>query len=131
MITSGVGSGLSLLPFGPVAGTPSPGVFIVDNVIYNFSPDLPGRNVDFYGLVFGNTTTDQINIWGNGPGNGPSSSPGHDTLYRWTPSTGYSPTFTGGTFTLTPVPEPSSFALLGLGGVGLAIGAIRRRQTAV
>ena len=27
-----------------------------------------------------------------------------------------------------PVPEPSSFALLGLGGIGLAIGAYRRRR---
>ena len=30
----------------------------------------------------------------------------------------------------SPVPEPSSFALLGLGGIGLAIGAYRRRMVA-
>jgi len=32
--------------------------------------------------------------------------------------------------TAAPVPEPSSFALLGLGGIGLAIGAYRRRPAA-
>ena len=29
------------------------------------------------------------------------------------------------------VPEPSSFALLGLGGIGLALGAYRRRRAGV
>ena len=33
--------------------------------------------------------------------------------------------------TTVPVPEPSSFALLGLGGFGLAIGAYRRRRATV
>ena len=32
---------------------------------------------------------------------------------------------------LAAVPEPSSFALLGLGGIGFAIGAYRRRGAAV
>ena len=37
----------------------------------------------------------------------------------------------GAVTNLTAVPEPTSFALLGLGGIGLAFGAIRRRRQAV
>jgi|GEM_PF-4416948 hypothetical protein len=42
-------------------------------------------------------------------------------MVTWVPENGAPPA-------LTPVPEPSSFALLGLGGMGLAIGAYRRRR---
>jgi hypothetical protein len=137
-IISGVGAGLSLLPFGPTPGEPAPYVFIVDNVIYNPSPDLPGQNVDYYGLIFGSVSRGEVNIWGNNPRGPylPSAGPGHDTLFLWTSANGYSPTFTSGTFSLTPsgpgpstsVPEPSSFALAAFGGIGLVISAFRRRR---
>lgn len=41
------------------------------------------------------------------------------------------PGFEGIASTSSAVPEPSSFALLGLGGLGLAIGAYRRHRVAV
>ena len=47
-------------------------------------------------------------------------------IFDWFPGTNSYHGFSGGDI----VPEPSTFVLLGLGGIGLAVGAYRRRRAA-
>jgi len=86
--------------------------FIYDNVFY------PGQDslVDQYGVVF--TTAGNPggywNLW--------SSAPGNYSLYESNVAGDYPITVDGGSLDPTPVPEPSTWAmmLIGLAGVGFA-----------
>ena len=120
-VTSGLAIGhYSLEPLGPGEVLTPSGLFFVDNVIY---PMLgPATLLDVWGLIFTNGTT-EINIWGNG---------GTQAYQFYSGANGGYPVegAPNGTF-LFAVPEPSTLALLGLGGICLAVGAIRRRNLSV
>jgi hypothetical protein len=122
----------SLIAVGPaITGSPS-GLFAVDDLIYpnndaanGVSPNI-GSNPSYltnWGLLFGHPgsgSQDEINIWGNGNGDyafGSEMGGNYNILQ-----------LSGGTFTLTPVPEPTSLCLLGIGLSGLAVFALRGRK---
>lgn len=139
-VTSGAEVGTySLLSVGPgitVLPSTTPGItWFVDNLIYPANDAGNGANntgaygfpvihnpsyLDVYGLFFGAGST-QINIFGNGGG---------DYEFTWTTPGGSGGATTGGRFSLTPVPEPASLTLLGLGAAGLLGVAWRRRRAA-
>ena len=112
------------------------GAIFYDNVLYN-PPQKSGANalayVDIEGLLFRDPKTGiEINIYSGSPFSSPATgntgfydNRGHsyalDSFALGSPQT-----IRG--FGSSPVPEPSSFALLGLGGIGLAMNAYRRRR---
>ena len=122
-------SGFLTVTMGPNQGTyplvPGSGVFnagrvnggtdlIVDNLV-NAAAD---PFVDSNGVAF--EAADQsigFNLWGNGPGS-------YTLLDAGGPTTPYTYVLDNGVATLTPVPEPTGVALLGL---GIAAYALRRR----
>lgn len=100
-------------------------------------------NAGTYGLIlFNSDTTGNVNVrWSVGAtttntadgtflqsayANGPNTNMTDPNLSNFT--TGSEVTPLG--FSVTTVPEPSSFALLGLGCIGVAVGSYRRRQAA-
>jgi len=97
-----------------VGGTSNDCIFAYDDLIY------PANSSTSYlttgGLLFGTATGPQINIWGNG-------SPSNYEFGYAIPGS-YLINDTGGTFTLTLVPEPSTMALLGLALVILTLAIV-------
>lgn len=87
----------------------------------------PSYLTQWGGLIFGSNPGTEFHLGAINQGRGQyafSASYGAGQGYFYNPSLG--PT----TVDLHAVPEPSSFALAGLGAIGLAIGAIRRRRVA-
>ena len=90
-----------------------------------------------YGLfLFNSDTTGNVNVrWSVGA---TTTNTANGTFIQSGYATGTNinvtdPTFTAGNTALgfsVSVPEPSSFALLGLGCIGVAVGSYRRRQAA-
>jgi hypothetical protein len=111
----------TLLPGGPGTTYSPSGLFYFDNLVYPGNDAGAGAQAGFVlsnsyltsgGLLFGPVTgsQDEINIYGNGGGD-----------YAFLSEVGGSnniQTSTGGTFTLTPVPEPSALALAGVAAAG-------------
>lgn len=135
---------------GPSVTSPDQINFEVDNLLYpNWAAGSGANNgfsgyplitnpsyLDEFGLVFGGpgSTGQQVavNIWGNGSQGGSIGgvdNPSGDYAMYTQDSTGNNPVQVGGggTFTLTAVPEPSSFILLGTAFVGLGAVCLRRR----
>ena len=115
-VTDGGGpEAMTLIPGGPgYFGVPG---FIVDNVLYY--PANP-QYVDIYGLAF-TASGATWNLWGNGAGSNYS-------LYSYDPNSGYAPD--AGSVTVSGVPEPSTWVMMGLGFAGLAFAGFRARRTA-
>jgi hypothetical protein len=142
VITSGAGGaavGTYSLLTGPTLGpgqslSPS-GLFYIDNVLYpgndaagGVNPNISGNPsyLTDWGLLFapgGGTpgTQNEINIWGNGGAN-------NYAFYSEAGGGYVVQNGSGGTFTLTPVPEPSGLTLLGTGIAGIAVAYSWRRR---
>jgi hypothetical protein len=106
------------------------GAFIYNNAMYptGQNPQYPDTNplLDVYGLLFTDSNQDELNLWGNADGTYTlGSNMGGQTV---TVDISF-----GGT-TITPVPEPINYALVGFGliFVGVSAGRFylgRRRST--
>jgi hypothetical protein len=122
----------SLIAIGPGVTLSPSGLFIVDDLIYPNNNAASGVNPGIstnpsyltnFGLLFGPPGTgsqDEINIWGNGGGD-----------YAFYSEKGGSYNIqvgSGGIFNLTPVPEPASVSLLGIGLAGVSYFVWRRRK---
>lgn len=130
---SAVGS-YSLLPGGPNPQISPSGLFEFDNLIYPANNAGSGVNpngttnpsyLTGFGLLFGQPGTgsqQEINIWGNGGSS--------NYAFYTAVNGGYNiQQGGGGTFTLTAgVPEPSSFLLAGVAGLGLVMGVWWKRK---
>jgi hypothetical protein len=105
----------------PVQATSLDGAFWYDNLLFTNHVSF----VDNSGLLFADGQGHYFNIFSTGS---------TGWIYESLIGGGYAiEQIAPGTFSATgalaSVPEPSSLALLGLGGIGLAIGAYRRRRT--
>jgi PEP-CTERM motif len=110
-------SGVFANPSFPNSATSPDGLFIYDNL---YSP--AGMAFDYSGLLF--TTADNPggywNLW--------ASSPGTYSLYE--SAGGSYPIAEIGTLSVAGAPEPSTWAMLGLGFVALTFVGRRRKRTA-
>ncbi len=92
-----------------VGGAGNNGVFIWDNLVnVSGNPQLTSA-----GLLF-TSGGNQINIWGNSPGN--------YSMWGW--NGGYTPQDDNGVFETTKIPAPGALALIGVAGL---VGSRRRR----
>ncbi len=131
-VTSGAATGVySLIPEGPAVSLSPSGAFLVDDLIYpnnnaasGVNPAI-GSNPSFltnWGLLFGGAGL-EINIFGNGGGD--------YAFLAFSTNTGGFPVFqgSGGAFSLTATPEPTTLAVFGALAVG-AFGVRRRMKVA-
>jgi len=115
-VTDGGGpEAMTLIPGGPgTFGVPG---FNVNNVLYY--PGSP-TYVDLYGLAF-TASGDTWNLCNSG-------CVANYTLYSYNPNSGY--VTDTGALTVSEVPEPATWAMMGLGFAGLAYAGFRARRRA-
>ena len=123
---SGVISGLTNQTISGLSGNPSfpspsyspDGSFIYNNLYYT-----TGMSFDINGVLFGSAQNPggYWNLWG--------ASPGNYSLWESSGSYNY-PIQESGTLSMAAAPEPSTWAMLGLGFVALGFVGRRRQRTA-
>ena len=95
----------------PGSGTSPSGQFTFDNLLFPAGDPL----LDGSGLLFSDTITgDEINVWGNGP------SPAPYSTWEWSSSGGYFLQDNNAAFSLTEVPEPATWTMLGVSLIFMA-----------
>jgi PEP-CTERM motif len=119
---SGLISGLTDQTIGsitPNPNLPGPAYSPDGSFIYNNLYHPSGLSFDIDGLLFATAQNPggYWNLWGNSPGN----------YSLWESATPYNyPIQESGTLSLAAVPEPSTWAMLGLGFAGLGLAGRRR-----
>ena len=123
-------TGTQVFSYTPPFGTGPDGTGVISGGLFN-GYVIANNNDGTVTLI--DPTGTMATVIAEGASRGDFSSPdlNNGTLLLADYSDSWRLTAPGGTFGGTPVPEPSTFALAGLGGLGLACTAYRRRRAAV